>query len=132
MTLLRRGLWVTAAAVLVVAVGVAINQVFSEGRWDARWLISAIVLAAGAGALNVWLGKRDSARPFVDAAPVLWPDLVGGDGLPLSLSEVTPRALGVHASRSSRDGNSPYIAWQPDSVLTAALMDAGGPPAHAH
>jgi tetratricopeptide (TPR) repeat protein len=126
MTLLRRGLRVIAVAVVTVAVGVAVNQVLNGGRWDVRWLAAAIALAAVAEGLDVWLGKRDGARPPADeAVPVLWSDLAGEDGFPLPLSEVTPRDLGVHPSRFGRDGDSPYIPRAADSVLAAALTDAG-------
>ena len=86
MTLLRRGLRVTAVAVVTVAVGIAVNQVLNGGRWDVRWLVAAVVLAAVAEGLDVWLGSRDGARvPADEAVPVLWPALSGGDGFPLCL-----------------------------------------------
>jgi TPR repeat protein len=125
MTLLRRGLRVTAAAVVTVAVGVAVNQVLNGGRWDVRWLAAAVVLAAVAEGLDVWLGRDTVRRPAAETVPVLWPGLAGEDGLPLPLSEVTPRDLGVHPSRFGRDGDSPYIPRTADGVLAAALAGAG-------
>ena len=115
-----------AAALVAVALGVAVNQVLNGGRWNVPWLVAAVVLAAIAETLDLWLGTRDSARGHGDAArPVLWPDLTGDDGLPLLLSEVTRRDLGVHPSRFGPDGDCPYIRREADGLLAAAFADAG-------
>jgi Tfp pilus assembly protein PilF len=126
MRLLRGALRVVAAAVVAVAVGVAVNQVLNSGRWNLRWLVAAVVLAATAGGLDLWLGKHagDHADSIDGqaAGPVLWPGLAGEGGVPLLLGEVTPRVLGVHPSRFDAEGASPYIRRQADDVLEAALL----------
>ena len=124
MRLVRGCLRVVAAGAGVVAVGVAVNQVLNGGRWNLRWLIAAFVLAVLSGTLDLWLGSRDGDHGPVDLArPVLWLGLTGEDGVPLLLSEVTPRDLGVHASRFGAEGESPYVHRQADDPLAAALAD---------
>ena len=126
MRLLRGGLRIIAVALVTVAAGVAVNQVLNGGQWNVRWLVAALVLAALAEGLDLWLGTRDGARDLGDGAgPVLWPGLAGDDGMPLLLSEVTPRDLGVHPSRFGPDGDSPYIRREADGLLAAAFADAG-------
>jgi hypothetical protein len=107
MVLVRNALRVVAVASGGVAVGVATNQVLNGGKWNLRWLVGAIVLAVLAGTLGEWLAARGAAGRRVEPDPVLWPGLGAQDGKPLSLGDVRPRELGVHASRFSVDGDSP-------------------------
>jgi hypothetical protein len=123
MRLLRRGLRAVAAGLVAVALGVAVNQVLNGGRWNLRWLVAAVVLAALSEGLDLWLGTREGDQgPDVAARPMLWPGLADEDGMPLLLSEVTPRDLGVHVSRFGAEGDAPYIRRrQADDLLAAAL-----------
>jgi hypothetical protein len=120
--LARNALRVVAVASGGVAVGVATNQVLNGGKWNLRWLVGAIVLAVLAGSLGEWLAARGvAAGRKVAPDPLLWPGLGAQDGKPLPLRDVRPRELGVHASRFSVDGDSPYIPRQADALLAAAL-----------
>lgn len=121
MVSVRNALRVAAVAFGGVAVGVATNQVLNGGKWDLRWLVGAIVLAALTGSLGEWLAARDAAGSTNAPDPVLWPGLATQDGKPLPLRDLRPRLLGVHASRFSVDGDSPYIPRQADALLAAAL-----------
>lgn len=77
---------------------------------EPRWLAAAIALAVSAEGLTEWLAVRDAAAGRkVAPGPVLWPGLGAQDGKPLPFRNVHPQELGVHASRFSADGDSPYI-----------------------
>ena len=118
---LRGGLRVVAAGSAAVAVGVAVNQVLNGGRWNLRWLVTAVVLAVLSEGINLWLGTREAA-PNDAARPTLWPGLAGENGMPLLLGDVAPRDLGVHPSRFDAQGASPYVAREADGVLESALL----------
>jgi tetratricopeptide (TPR) repeat protein len=119
--LVRIALRVIGGAVLAVAVGVAGNQVLNDGKWNPRWLAGAVVLAVAAECFARWLAPRDAAPEKVAPGPVLCPGLGAGDGKPLLLGDVRLRDLGVHPSRFSGDGDSPYISRQADGPLGDAL-----------
>lgn len=122
MVLVRNALRAVAVASGSVAVGVATNQVLNGGTWNLRWLVGALVLAALAEGLAEYLAARDAAAGSnVSPRPMLWPGLRAQDGKPLLLRDVRLRELGVHASRFSADGDSPYIPRQADGLLAAAL-----------
>lgn len=122
MVLVRIALRAVAVASGSVAVGVATNQVLNGGTWNLRWLVGALVLAALAEGLAEYLAARDAAAGSrVLPRPTLWPGLGAQDGKPLLLRDVRLRELGVHASRFSADGDSPYIPRQADGLLAAAL-----------
>ncbi|MGP4100432.1 tetratricopeptide repeat protein [Nonomuraea sp. KM90] len=121
---MTRRVWLldAASAALVVAIGVATNQVLNDGQWAWWWLAGDLVLA---GVAAVVTHRIAVARGEGDA-PVLWPALAGPDGKPKSLDQVTPRDLGVHASRFATDGwAAPYIPREIDGVLAAALTGGG-------
>jgi hypothetical protein len=127
MRLVRAGLRVVAGGIITVALGVSVNQVVNGGRWDPRWLVAAVILAVAAEGTDVWLGTRGHGDSRGEVArPVLWQGLAWADALPLLLGEVTPRDLGVHASRFSAEGDSPYIGREnADEALAAALAGDG-------
>ena len=122
MRLQRKGLRVIAAGAATVAVGVAVNQVLNGGKWNLVALVAATVLAILAEALNLWLGTHDEdPSPDDKPRPVLLPGLAGEDGMPRRMRDVTPRDLGVRASRFGADGDSPYIHREVDDFLAWAL-----------
>jgi membrane protein implicated in regulation of membrane protease activity len=54
--------------IAAVAVGVATNQVLNGGKWNLPWLIGAVLLAALAEGINLWLEARDQGRKSNAAA----------------------------------------------------------------
>jgi hypothetical protein len=59
---MRKFLRAVVVGLAAVAVGVATNQVLNGGQWNLPWLAGAIVLAALAEGLNLWLEARGQAR----------------------------------------------------------------------
>jgi hypothetical protein len=116
----RRWVWLGggAAAVLTVAVGITTNQVLSNRAWSWPWFAAAVVFAAA----TVVVSRQMAAAEQPHAT--LRSDLVGADGHPLLLSEVTPRQLGVHPSRFGPQGDSPYVERDVDQALGSVLYDA--------
>ena len=59
---MRKFLRAIVVGLAAVAVGVATNQVLNGGKWDLPWLVGAILLAALAEGINLWVEARDQAR----------------------------------------------------------------------
>jgi hypothetical protein len=59
---MRRFLRAVVVGIAAVAVGVATNQVLNGGRWNLPWLIGAVLLAALAEGINLWMEARDQGR----------------------------------------------------------------------
>ena len=104
-------------AVLMVAVGVAINQVLNNGVWSWPWFGGAVALAVASGVAGRRIALQDQAKP------ILRHEVVDTKGHPLLVGQVIPRQFGVHPSRFGRQGDSPYIARDIDQALAAALHD---------
>ena len=115
----KRAVWVTGAvaAVLMVAVGIATNQVLNSGIWSWPWFAGAVVFAAGSVIVGQRVARADLPRP------VLRGDVVGDDHRPLLVNQVTPRQLGVHASRFGAHGDSPYIERDVDAALAETIRE---------
>ncbi len=113
----RRRVWLGggAAAALMVAVGIAINQVLNNDVWSWPWFAAAVVFAAA----TVVVGRRMAVAE--QPRPLLRPDLADTKSHPLLVSEVTPRRLGVHRSRFGPEGDSPYVERDADEALADAL-----------
>jgi tetratricopeptide (TPR) repeat protein len=105
-----------AAALLMVAVAIAGNQAYSDGRLRWAWLAAALLAAS----LTV-LVDRKLADQTVHG--ILRRALTDVKGRPLLLSQVTPRQLGVHRSRFGPHGQFSYIQRDVDQALDAALDD---------
>lgn len=118
----ERGVGCVIVGLVAVAVSVSANQVLNGGVWNLPWLVGAIVLAIFAEALSMWLevgSRTDSCEAA--ARPMLLPGLLAQDGMPLLLANVSLDDLGVHPSRFSTEGHSPYIRREADALLAAAL-----------
>jgi hypothetical protein len=59
---MRKFLRAVVVGIVAVAVGVATNQVLNGGKRSLPWLAGAILLAAVAEGINLWLEARTQAR----------------------------------------------------------------------
>jgi hypothetical protein len=121
---LRVVLRVVAAATVVVAVGVAVNQVLNGGKWNLRWLVGAILVAVLAEALNLWLGDRgETAAPAGASARVAAAANTLARQMDTKwLQEAAHRRIITPAPATVRWG------WAADE-LTASRQDVARPPA---
>jgi hypothetical protein len=60
---MRKFLRAVVVGLAAVAVGVATNQVLNAGKWNLSWLVGAVLLAASAEGINLWLEARDKGGP---------------------------------------------------------------------
>ncbi|MEU5876467.1 tetratricopeptide repeat protein [Spirillospora sp. NPDC047279] len=120
---LRRWVWLLDAvsAGLVVAIGVATNQILNDGRWAWWWLAGDLALAGLAVVVTHKVASVRAGEDERDVEPVAWPALTRPDGTPKTFTEVTPRALGVHPNRFGAEGEALYIPRDVDETLGAAL-----------
>jgi TolA-binding protein len=115
----QRTVWVTGivAAVLMVAVGVAINQILNNGTWSWPWFAGAVLFATGSVIVSRRMAIADKSSPTPRG------DLITDDHRPLLVNQVTPRQLGVHASRFGRLGDSLYIQRDIDTILAERIRE---------
>ncbi|GAA0558399.1 tetratricopeptide repeat protein [Actinomadura livida] len=109
------------SAVLVVAIGVATNQILNDGTWAWWWLTGDLVLAGAAAVVTHRASMARGAGGDATVQAVPWPSFTGPDGRPRTLSEVTPRDLGVHPNRFGDEGEAFYISRDVDNALDEAL-----------
>ena len=114
----RRWVWMAggASSALMVAVGVAINQVLNSRVWSWPWFAAALVFAAATVVVDRWVKAAEEPRA------ILGPGLTDAKGRPLLISQATPVQLGVHPSQFGGSGDSPYIARDADDTLAGAMQ----------
>ncbi len=122
---MRRRVWLLdgLSVLLVVAVGVATNQILNDGKWAdlAWWWLAADLALAAVAAVVTHLATV--LRIPAALEPVLWGTVAGSGGRPKTFGELTPRDLGVRRNRYGAEGESFYIPRDIDDDLDAALTD---------